>query len=81
MLDIFYGWVIKLSRSELLASIEDLRLRLHNLIEDGFTYSEVLRVSQELDRLIVEYYQVFALAGYRDDACVIGLPYLSTSGN
>jgi hypothetical protein len=40
-----------LSYSELLASIENLRLRMHNLIDDGFTYSEVLKVSQELDKL------------------------------
>jgi len=55
-----------LSHSELLSSIENLRLRLHNLVDHGFTYPEVLEVSQELDKLIVKYYQIVAPAGYRD---------------
>lgn len=59
--------MIELSYSELLVSIENLRLRLHNLIDDGFTYSEVLKVSQELDKLIVEYHRVYSLSGGRDE--------------
>jgi len=59
--------VIILSRSELLSSIENLRLRMHNLINEGFAYSEVLRVSQDLDKLIVKYYQLSVLAADRDE--------------
>jgi hypothetical protein len=46
-----------MSYAGLLTKIERLRLRMHALVDAGFSYSEVLKVSQELDELIVEYYQ------------------------
>ena len=64
-----------MSYSELLASIENLRLRMHNLIDDGFTYSEVLKVSQELDKLIVEYHRCIPcqVAGMKEDSSPVTL--------
>ncbi|OPZ75151.1 MAG: Spo0E like sporulation regulatory protein [Firmicutes bacterium ADurb.Bin456] len=56
-----------MSHFELLSSIENLRLRLHSLVSRGFAYPEVLEVSRELDKLIVEYYQIAARTHYRED--------------
>lgn len=37
--------------------MEEQRRKLEKLIEQGADYSEILKQSQELDKLIVAYYQ------------------------
>ncbi len=38
--------------------IDELRLKLNELISKGATYEEIYKVSQELDRYITEYYKM-----------------------
>ena len=40
----------------IIKEIENLKKKINNMIDsDSFTYNEILKVSQELDILIVEY--------------------------
>lgn len=49
-----------MSRTELLTEIERLRSRMNGLAATGAKFYEVLEISQELDKLIVEYHRAAA---------------------
>ncbi len=49
-----------MSQSELTEEIELLRTKLNKLAESGAGYDEILKTSQELDELIVMYYNIAA---------------------
>lgn len=49
-----------MSRTELLTEIERLRSEMNGLASAGADYARVFEVSQELDKLIVEYYSAAA---------------------
>lgn len=49
-----------MSHAELLTEIERLRSEMYGLAAAGAEYVRVLEVSQELDKLIVEYHRAAA---------------------
>ena len=49
-----------MSRAELRAEIERLRSEMNGLAAAGAEYARVLKVSQELDKLIVMYHRAAA---------------------
>lgn len=49
-----------MSKNDLYVKIERLRSKMNSMAASGAGYAEVLKVSQELDKLIAQWYKVAA---------------------